>query len=1807
MDFIKLLLSLAAVCFATFVKAENQPPTWNIASVNIFFQGVSEATPVGTKLADLQCIDPDGDPINYYLKSGKAVTVSYTGEVKLAVALDFEAKDTFGYDLTFTCVDVNSTTGYQLHIPVETRVQISVDDANDNPPKFEVDNKDGYSFSIPEDAPINTVLTPSIRIRDLDRTVNARIDKLYIICNSPFSNDLIGLPESSIATCVHFKIDYKQESEGLYIANLSLISPLDYESRPVYTTKLVAIDAPGVTPQFTTTVNVQINVQDAQDVPPVFTNAGASTSVSEGATIGSPLNFAISARDGDTGDKRPVVIEILNDSLSAFRLNSTVPSFIDGVYEAQLIVNNQLDRETLQGAYTFVTQVTELDKVTRNRTTATATATYTVFVTDVNDNAPTFGSPVYNINIAEINSVNTVSTIQLTELHITCTDIDEPSNARYNVTVISQTYPAFSVTPQITFIGNVSMYLKVDNPIYLDYDIPAYRRQTVVLLAKEVNTIEQFTGSTTVNINLLDINDNAPEFTLHTYNFSVPENVKSFNFSYIKATDIDSGSNSNITYRLEGESFYIPKFTIDSVTGLLSVNGDLDYESTQVYVFMVYATDQGNPPKSASAQVVVNILDFNDQGPVFDLPNYQTACNESSLVFQTPVIVHAVDNDVGSNVTYRIVSGQSPNNAFVLNPISGVLSLRDYLNFDDTPLDATGKRTSFFVLKIEASDNGVPPQTNQVEVIVNVIDENNHAPTMTVTQFTKTISEIAPSGTSIAQLSAIDLDGGDFGKVTYRLGPGQSDNFFVDPNSGLVTVNLNSAFDYDIAKSYSFIIYAADGGAPQRSATATVTVYITDANNKDPVFKDLIYVKEVDELTPVNTVILSVTATDQDSNNSLTYNVEANTIIAYDSNGNLLTTTSQYNYKNAFDVKANGDIYVKSTLNKNLAQNIQFTLNCRDLYTQKGIGTGNTQIALSITGRAENGIFCDPVNQIFINEDANINNSPITVTVRDPNNIPVNNYTKLSGSDYFFVEKLTGRIVLQKKLDYENDAMADHLHRIVVGAYLGNNSATCSVTISIVDINDNAPVFQNHNYEAFVSESSLYPTDIISIYATDADSKSYGPLRFTISGGVDSDYFSLFHEPVPSGALTNRRAHVIVAEGKRLDYNQRSQYDLTLLVGDNDDLLYSSIRLYDTATLKITVIDENNNWPTFKENSRSISVPETAELGLSIATLVATDEDHGRNGEITYEFVSSGSVDSLTGMQLFSLLPNTGTINVMRSLLGLGGKKYSMYVRACDGGDVPNCSQIPVDIYVLSTENDDGNPKWIYPSVGFVLYAPEETPNYVLNVNGNTKIFEVIPRHGNVTTYELSPLGPDAKSFKVNSTTGEITVVDRLDREKQETYNLLINAVDMFNGTAYKTGRQFYVTLTDIDDNEATFTNPKNYEGCLRIDRPLVISVRENTPANVSVYTLKACDPDGPGNNGILYRLYNGSSDYCYQQNNISDITVDSNGVLITRRIIDYEQNKEYNLCVEAVSAKPIQGRKKRSFDMSKVNSSLDNVAHLNIQIIDLNDNGPSFPKPNAFGAVETDPKAGPVLQLDAVDLDGPGNNEILYRIENSIFYPVDGSPKPVTGAFILRGDKKAIYPAYSNYGDYIGGHFEITVVASDPTNTSISSKQTVNIFIYDSKQALKMILNLPPADGFTKSHALVRQLAEVSSSYYFSYIQASGDSSSSDMTNVCFLVVKVDSEPKAILSLRDVEDLLDQNKFTDVWRLPVYKAVDRGQCFPSESSEKNVKWRDLWWVLVALAIFIFVCCVILIILVAILYDRYKSYMTTRKTYLVSQ
>ncbi|BFZ03360.1 hypothetical protein BsWGS_06399 [Bradybaena similaris] len=1822
-----LLLLSSFAGFFVFSNGQpgNQPPTWVASSYSILTQGISESTPVGTSLCKLKCNDKEGDTVVYSLQTGKAVRVLSDGTVILAYQLDAEQRDTVGYSLTFVCGDIYPDGSYRHPQLVVANVEISVNDANDNPPVFQVDNPNGYAFYIHENAAINTVVETSIKTVDIDRTVNAELKTMYLICNSPNATERSNLPESSKAMCEKFRLNYTQIGEGIYRAIVTLIDALDYETRPVYTSKIVAIDGPGLAVSFTSTVNIQINILDDQDMPPLFTNPGETASVSEAAAVGSTvMNFGISARDGDTGDRRAIALTIVDDPKNAFNLTTPVEATPgQGIYTSMLIIRNQLDRETNPGAYMFVVMATELDG-NKSRTDASATATYSVFVSDINDNAPTFVQTLYVVNVTEIDSnVNaSASSMQITGLHINCYDRDEPSNARYTVTIVQQTIgvgpnaknvtDAYSISPDFqNFTGNASLFLKVENAVYLDYDNPDYRIHTVVLVAREQGTKEMFSGSTTVSLYIQDLNDNAPVFTRSASSVNVSENtVPPVVLLTVNATDKDSGANGQVRYTLEESVAGV--FSIDSVTGQLSLIAQLDYETTTEYLFLVFATDQAADSRSSQTQVTVTVLNYNDMPPRFRQSQYQTAVNESSLLFQNPITVQAVDNEAGSNnITYRIISGQSSNNAFVLNPVTGELTLRSFLDFADTPKNANGNNTGVFILVIEASDNGQPPLTNTANVLVSVIDENNHPPVLDPTNYYAVLYETAKEGTPVVRIIGNDSDAGDNGKLTFRLGEGSTDNFAVDDVTGWVKVGP-APFDYDVQNYYRLIIIVTDGGAPQKSATAFVFVNITDSNNKDPSFAEVLYLLNVDDRNATGTVIRTIPATDPDKTASLEYSIMTNTIIGRNPDNNAITSTSPYDYTQAFGVNANGGIYIKNKLDHNIMAETTFSLLVRDKNTEVGTGTATTQITIIIRGEVVQRITFDTVSQVFMNEDARPGYSPLTVTARDVNNQPVHNYQKVNGSAYFTVDSYSGRVSLVREIDYENDTAPNHLHVVVIVAYSANNqqSATASVSINIVDVNDNNPVFQQTSYTAEVSETALYPTTVVTIFATDADSKSYGPLGFSLTG-FDSDDFTIFADPLSSGPQTSRRGQVIVAQGKKLDYNRRSQYELTLIVGDNEMMAATSIRLFGIAQLIINVIDENNNSPEFKESRRSLSIAETAEIGESIATIYATDADKGPNGDIVFTLEQDPKAPSVSGLQLFSIGQVSGIVSVAQSLIGHGNQQFNFLVRAQDRGDVPNYTTMELSIKVISTEQNDGNPQWFYPPMDHTVYVPENVNNYTIRDpynSNNTAFFDVTPRTGPNVTFALSPYSEGYSKFSI-SAKGEITVITALDREEKDTYQLIVIAKDSLDPVNHTSARQLLVVVLDVNDNNATYTNPKNYPACHAIDRPLHLYVKENSGINVSVANVTACDPDTPENAAIIYELYNGN-EYCYRSNRMSAFRLDSNGQLITLRNIDYEQDKEFNMCVLATSVKPvIFSRKKRSFDMNQM-ENITNVAYINIMILDANDNGPKFTTPTAVGIVQTVPGNGPVLTLSAIDPDGPSNSVTSYRIETSVYYPPGDEPSsPFSGAFNFRDNKGVLYATMPSYQGYSGGRFVLKVVATDSLNSSFSDSQTVTIYVYERGQAVKVILNQKPADGSKYGSYIVSELDQVSSTYQFLFLRVSEHitEKSYDLskTDVCFLAV--DSTSKNILNIRQVVNLLSESRYQNILRRREYLFIDEGQCFPTASSESSIKWRDLWWVLVAVAIFIFVCCVILIILVCILYDRYKRYMETRKTYLISQ
>ena len=193
------------------------------------------------------------------------------------------------------------------------------------------------------------------------------------------------------------------------------------------------------------------------------------------------------------------------------------------------------------------------------------------------------------------------------------------------------------------------------------------------------------------------------------------------------------------------------------------------------------------------------------------------------------------------------MSGQTVNNAFYINPSTGVLSLQQKLRYEDTNDPVTGIPRGYHLLVIEASDNGVPPLTSNVTVKVNVIDQNNHSPKLEQNRFMVQISELAPEGTFIGNVTATDEDGGEFGRITYRLGSGSDGNFRVDPVTGIVTVAKDRSFDFESKSRYDFVIFATDGGAPQLNDTAMFRVILQNANNKAPLFSSFFYRTTISE------------------------------------------------------------------------------------------------------------------------------------------------------------------------------------------------------------------------------------------------------------------------------------------------------------------------------------------------------------------------------------------------------------------------------------------------------------------------------------------------------------------------------------------------------------------------------------------------------------------------------------------------------------------------------------------------------------------------------------------------------------------------------------------------------------------------------------------------------------------------------------------------------------------------------------------------------------------------------------------------
>ncbi|XP_063304089.1 protocadherin gamma-B5-like isoform X33 [Pelobates fuscus] len=373
-----------------------------------------------------------------------------------------------------------------------------------------------------------------------------------------------------------------------------------------------------------------------------------------------------------------------------------------------------------------------------------------------------------------------------------------------------------------------------------------------------------------VTIEIQDINDNSPKFYHETISLEIIEFTSpGTHFMLQNAEDPDIGINSVQTYKLSDNQHFtlsektstdgskIPEFVLDK---------PLDRETQNIHELILTAMDGGNPIRSGTALIKIIITDGNDNFPVFMQEVYKVSVRENTAINFTLIHVTATDQDEGSNaqITYsfRKTSDNEISTAmFSINATSGEIKTKRKLDFEDV---------QNYELSIQAKDGG--GLVAYSKVLIEVIDENDNAPVISITSLTSPILEDSPPGTLIALIKVYDKDSGENGEVdciiTEKL-PFQ----FILSSGKYYKIVTTKAMDREKESCYNITVRASDRGSPPLSTTKTIRLDISDINDNPPVFTKSTYVAYVPENNLPGASIYRI--------NALDFDIEDNAKIIY--------------------------------------------------------------------------------------------------------------------------------------------------------------------------------------------------------------------------------------------------------------------------------------------------------------------------------------------------------------------------------------------------------------------------------------------------------------------------------------------------------------------------------------------------------------------------------------------------------------------------------------------------------------------------------------------------------------------------------------------------------------------------------------------------------------------------------------------------------------------------------------------------------------------------------------------------------------
>ncbi|XP_076861949.1 protocadherin gamma-A4-like isoform X12 [Brachyhypopomus gauderio] len=515
----------------------------------------------------------------------------------------------------------------------------------------------------------------------------------------------------------------------------------------------------------------------------------------------------------------------------------------------ELTVAERIDREALCGKKSVCVMTQEL--VLEN---PLELHPFSISVTDINDNSPMFSKDVVKMEIGE--SVDKGARFLLEEAN----DADIGQNSVQ--TYILQNNDFFILSVQNNAVGGKFAELVLNKEL----DREQQEELILILTAVDGGTPPR-SGTVTIDVTVLDANDNAPVFSQSVYRASLPENSPIGTVVVtVSATDADEGQNGEVSYEFgrvieEHERL----FSLDHRSGVITVIGAVDYEEETTHELRIIAKDGFG--LTSYSNLIVDIIDVNDNAPVIVLKSLKSPIPENVLSGAEVGIINVQDRDSGNNQQVRCYIKQHV-------PFRLIPSVKNYYSLI-TIGDLDRELVSDYNITVTATDEGSPPLSSTKTIQLSVADVNDNPPVFEEQMYSAHVKENNKPGSSVCTVAATDPDWRQNGTVVYSLLPsdinGAPVSSFVSINGDTGVMHAVRSFDYEQIKSFKVLVLARDNGSPPLSSNVTVSISLTDENDNPPqiLYPSLegnqLMTEMVPKATLTGSLVSKVVAVDADS------------------------------------------------------------------------------------------------------------------------------------------------------------------------------------------------------------------------------------------------------------------------------------------------------------------------------------------------------------------------------------------------------------------------------------------------------------------------------------------------------------------------------------------------------------------------------------------------------------------------------------------------------------------------------------------------------------------------------------------------------------------------------------------------------------------------------------------------------------------------------------------------------------------------------------------------------------------------------